>query len=96
MEIKRTDTANITEEAFENAAQSLYDDYGMEFGKTQVLEYVIDAALDDPNGIGGTASWIDSLTPEQTKYIVSHMRDVFTAYMNEIINDQRDAIMEEE
>ena len=92
MEIKRTDTANITEEAFHDAAQGLYDDYGLEFGKTQVLEYVIEAALDDPY----VDSWVDSLTPEQTKYIVSHMRDVFTDYMNEITNDQWDAIMEEE
>lgn len=92
MEIKRTDTANITEKAFEDAAQNLYDDYGLEFGKTQVLEYVLEAALDDPF----VDSWIDSLTPEQTKYIISHMRAVFTDYMNEITNDQWDAIMEEE
>ena len=96
MEIKRTESANITEDAFQDATQSLYDDQGLEFGKTQVLQYVIDAALDDPNGIEGTMSWIDSLTPEQTKYIVSHMRDVFTNYMNEITNAQWDAIMEEE
>lgn len=91
MEIKRTDTANITEDAFYEAARRLYDDYGLEFGKTQVLEYVIEAALNDPF----VDSWVDSLTPEQTKYIVSYMRAVFTDYMNEITNDQWDAIMEE-
>jgi len=96
MEIKRTETANITEENYQDAAQSLYDDYGLEFGKTQVLEYVIDAALDDPDGIEGTRSWVKCLTPEQIRGILKHMRDVFTDYMNEITNDQWDAIMEEE
>ena len=96
MEIKRTATANITEESFYNAAESLYDDYGLEFGKTQVLEYVIYAALNCPDGIEGTTSWIECLTPEQTRGILKHMRDVFTDYMNEITNDQWDAIMEEE
>ena len=96
MEIKRTETANITEENYQDAAQSLYDDYGLEFGKTQVLEYVIDAALDDPDGIEGTRSWVKCLTPEQIRGILKHMRDVFTDYMNEITNDQWDAIMKEE
>lgn len=96
MEIKKTETATITEEAFEDAAQSLYNDYGMEFGKTQILEYVIDAALDDPNGIGGTASWIECLTPEQIDYIMEHMRDIFADYMHKTANALWDAIMEEE
>ena len=96
MEIKRTETINITEENYQNAAQMLYDDYGLEFGKTQVLEYVIDAAIDDPDGIEGTRSWIECLTPEQTRGILKHMRDVFTDYMNEITNDRWDTIMEEE
>lgn len=92
MEIKRTETLNITEENYHDAAQSLYDDYGLEFGKTQVLEYVILTALDSSDDI---TSWVNSLTPEQTKYIIGHMRDIFTDYMNEITNDQWDAIMEE-
>ena len=96
MEIKRTDTVTITEDAFHDAAQSLYDDYGLEFGKTQVLEYVIDAALECPDGLEGTKSWIECLTPEQTNYIVEHMRDVFVDYMHEIANAQWDAVMEEE
>lgn len=96
MEIKRTEAVNITEENYQNAAQILYDDYGLEFGKIQVLEYVIDAALDDPNGIEGARPWVECLTPEQTRGILKHMRDVFTDYMNEITNDQWDAIMEEE
>lgn len=96
MEIKRTATANITEDAFYNAAQSLYDDYGLEFGKTQVLEYVIYSALNCPDGIEGTASWIECLTPNQTDYIMEHMRDVFADYMHETANALWDAMMEEE
>lgn len=92
MEIKKTETANITEEHFHNAAQGLYDDYGLDFDKNLVLTAVIDCALDYPDEV---APWIECLTPEQTKYILNHMRDVFTDYINEIIGAQWDAITEE-
>lgn len=92
MEIKKTETANITEENFETAAKELYDDYGLEFYKDAVLTYVLNTALDYPDDVG---PWIECLTPEQVRGILKHMRDVFTDYMNEITNDQWDAIMEE-
>jgi hypothetical protein len=93
MEIKKTETANITEEHFYNAAQGLYDDYGLDFDKNLVLTAVIDNALEFPDDV---TPWIECLTPEQTRDILKHMRDVFTAYINEITNAQWDAIMEEE
>lgn len=92
MEIKKTETANITEENFETAAKELYDDYGLEFYKDAVLTYVLNTALDYPDDVG---PWIECLTPEQTRDILNHMRDVFTDYINEITNEQWDAVMEE-
>jgi len=92
MEIKRTVTVNITETHFNTAAQLLYDDYGLDFGKDQVLTYVLDAALNYPDDV---TPWIEDLTPEQTQGILKYMRDVFTDYINEIIGAQWDAIVEE-